>query len=220
MGLLHSLANVANQWQDDERCDCVADESSNHQGQRTKDEQDKVHIHSMDFLRYAFGDCVKKSRRLDGLAQRQASGSQDDDGPGKVVEILLGQDTNSKEDDNRHNGNHSHIAKGRLELMTGAPKSDGGETNDRDKPLPNGELFSHCPDRYDSCALARLESEQQQEPDAQNGENADGDDDEEPLPPCWRWLHEAEGHDVLRRSNRRQHAAYVRGQRNAHDDGL
>ena len=220
VGLVQPLANIVHQRQDNQRRNGVADEGGNHQDQAGEDEQDAIQAEILHALGDHLGDGVQQTRRVDGLAERQAAGRQDDDGPGEVVEVLLGEDADAKEEDDGDDGDDAHVAELGLKLVRGAPQADGGDSDQSDEPLQASELVLDGADGHDGGALAWLEGEQQQGPDEKQRDDADGDDDEEPLAPGRRGLHQADGDDVLWGGDGREHATYVGGEGNAHDDGL
>lgn len=67
--------------------------------------------------------------------------------------------------------------------MTYAPKDDGDDGDDADEPLDAGELVLEWPDGYDGGVAARLERYEEEAPDAEDGDDADGKRNEEPDAP-------------------------------------
>lgn len=91
-------------------------------------------------LRNGLGDGMEEARGCDGLAETEATGCENDDGPQEIVEVLLGEDARSKEKDQRDNRYHAHVTKCMLELVTDAPESDSSQGYDGDKVLNPGKF--------------------------------------------------------------------------------
>jgi hypothetical protein len=70
-------------------------------------------------------DSVKKTRRVNRLAEREAARGEDDDCPKKVVEVFLRKDTGSEEKNEGNDSYDAHIAENGLELVAYAPEDNG-----------------------------------------------------------------------------------------------
>lgn len=217
---VHRFADIADEGQDDEGGDGVGDESGDDEGEGGEDEQDAVEVEAVDLAGDVLGHGVQEAAGLDGFAEGEAAGGQDDDGPGEVVEVLLGQDADAEEDDDGQDGDDAHVAERAFQLVRRAPEADRRQADDGHEPLQGGEALFDGADGHDVGALARLECHDQEQPDQQDRDDAHGYHNEEPLAPGRLRLHDAERHDVLRRRDRRQHSTNVGGERDAHDDGL
>lgn len=180
MRVLHADADAVDERQDDERGDGVADEGGDDEDQAREDEQHGVQAEALDADGDLARDGVQEARAVDGLAEREAAGGQDDDGPQEVVEVLLGEDAGAEEQDDRDDGDHAHVAEDVLELVAHAPQHDGGERHERDEPLHAREAVLDGAHGDDRRALAGLEADEEEDPDYQDGDDADGDGDEEP----------------------------------------
>lgn len=161
----HPLADLVHQREDDERGDGVADEAGDHEDQDGEDDEHAVQAEALDALRDARGDGVQQAGGVDGFAEGEAAGSEDDDSPEEVVEVFLGEDAGAEEDDEGDDGYNAHVAEDWLELMCDAPEEDGQERHAANEVLCACEAVLHRADGDDGGAAAGLEREQQEEPD-------------------------------------------------------
>ena len=220
MGFLHAGADGVHQWQDDQRGDRMADEGGDDEDQGGEDDQDAVQAHALHLVRDGAGDGVQEAGGGDGLAEGEAAGGEDDDGPEEVVEVFLGQDAGAEEEDERDDGHDAHVAKDVLELVRHAPQDDRHNRDPADEPLDACELVLHGPDRHDGGAFSRLEGDEEEDPDEEDGDDADGEGDEEPDAPARLRPHVLQGDYVLRGSDGGGGAADVGGQGDAENEGF
>ena len=220
MGFLHAGADGVDQRQDDERGDRMADKGGNDEDQCGEHDQDAVETHALDFVRDGTGDGVEETGGGDGFAEREAASGEDDDGPEEVVEVFFCQDAGAEEEDERDDGHDAHVSEDVLELMGHAPEDNGHDGDAADKPLHARELVLHRPDRHDGGASSGLEGDEEEDPDEENGDDADGEGDEEPDAPAGLRPHVLEGDDVLWGSDGGGGAANVGGQGDAEDEGF
>lgn len=198
----------------------MANESSNDENKTTEDNKDSVQTHAFNTTGDRLGDSMEETRRVDRLAKGQATGSEDDDGPQEVVEVLLSEDTSSEEQHKRDDGHDTHVAKDVLELVADTPQHDSDDSDSADEPLDTSELVLHGADRHNSRALAWLEGEDQQTPDQQDRDDAHRQSDEEPDTPRRLRVHVLKSNEVLRRSNGRRSASDIGGQGDTEEQGL
>ena len=217
---LKPVADVGHKGQDDESGDRVANKRGDHQNEAGENKQDPVQAHLLNRLSNSLGHGVQETRRVDRLAERETARGQNDDGPREVVEVLLGQNAHTEEENDGDDGNDAHVSKDVFKLMRGAPQTDSGNAHNSDEPLHTREAVLNGADGHNGCPLARLETHQEKSPDHDQGNDAHGDDDEEPLTPRRRGLHDTDCNDVLGRCNRRQHSSDIGSERDAHDDGF
>ena len=104
--------------------------------------------------------------------------------------------------------------------MGKTPEDDSHDGDAADKPLDPGELVLHRPDGDDSRVAAWLEGEEEEEPDEEDGYDADGQRDEEPDAPPGLWSHVLQGDEVLGRGDRGGGAAHVGGEGDAEEEGF
>lgn len=101
----------------------------------------------------------------DGLAEGEAAGGEDDDGPQEVVEVFLGEDSRAEEQGHGDDGHDAHVAEDAFELVRHAPENDGAERDETDEPLHACEAVFHGPDGHDGRAFAGLEGDEKEDPD-------------------------------------------------------
>lgn len=183
MRLRHTLADLLDERQHNQRSNGMTDERRNNQDQAAEHNQHTIQTHPLDLLGDAVGDGVEQAGAVDGFAERETAGGEDDDGPEEVVEVLLGEDAGAEEEHDGDDGDDAHVAEDGLELVGDAPEDDGEDGDDADEPLDAGEPVAHAADRHDGRALAGLEGEQQEDPDDQDADDADREGDEEPHTP-------------------------------------
>lgn len=155
------------------------------------------------------GDRVQQSRGVDGFSERETTSSKNDNCPQEIVEVFLSENTGAKEENKRDDSNNAHVPKNLLKLVGETPQEDSYKGSDSDEPLNTGELVLDGTDWHDSCALARVEGDQEEDPDRENRKNADREGDEEPATPTWRGVHVLESNDVLGTSDWRGHTTDV-----------
>lgn len=73
--------------------------------------------------------------------------------------------------------------------MRDAPEDYRAEGDGADEPLHAGEAVLHGPDGDDGRAFPWLEGDEEEDPDEENGDDADGEGDEEPGAPAGLGLH-------------------------------
>lgn len=189
MGFRHCGADGLDEREDDEGGDGVGDEGGDEEDERGEDEEDAVEVHALDAVGDGSGDGVKETRGGDGLAEGEAPRGEDDDGPEEVVEVLLGEDAGAEKEGHGDDGHDAHVAEDALELVRDAPERDGGECDGADKPLHASEAVFHVSDGHDGRAFARLEGDEEENPDQEDGDDADGQGDEEPGTPAGFGFH-------------------------------
>ena len=67
--------------------------------------------------------------------------------------------------------------------MTQAPKHDRHHRHNGDEPLDPGEFIFHRADGNDGGVSPWLEGDEEEKPDEEDGDDADGEGDEEPDAP-------------------------------------
>ena len=217
MRLLHARADLLHERQDDQRRDGMADKRRDDEDQRREDEQHAVQTHARNAVCDRARNGMQQTRGTDRSPERQAARREDDDRPEEVVEVFFREDARAEEEDQWDDGDDAHVAEDALELVADAPEHYGRERHEADEPLHAGELVFHGPDRDDCGALAWLEGYEEEEPDSEDGEDADWEGDEEPGAPAGLWVHVLEGDDVLRGGDGRGGAADVGGEGDAED---
>lgn len=202
MRLRHALTHLLHKREHDKRRDGVADESRDDENETAEDAQNAVETHALDVGGDCLGDGVEQTGGVDGFAESEAAGGEDDDGPQEVVEVFFGEDAGSEEEHERDDGYDAHVAEDVFELVADAPQRNGDHSDDADKPLHAGELVLHRADRHDGRALAWLEGENKETPYQEDRDDAHRQRDEEPHGPRGLWVHVLKGNEVLRRSDR------------------
>lgn len=99
--------------------------------------------------------------------------------------------------------------------MRNAPEDDGANGNAADEPLHAGEFVLYWADGDDGGVLAGLEGGQEEEPDQQDGNDADGEGNKKPRAPAGFRAHIFKGDDILWRGDRGCGTANVGGEGNA-----
>lgn len=184
MWICHASSNLLHKWQDNERGDSVADECSDN-----CDECCKYHQHSVQaqmLYTSCDGHCngVQQPGRVDSFAKSQTTSSEDDDGPEKVVEVFLGQDSRTKEQGNWNDGNDTHVTKDGLQLVAHTPQHDRRKSDNANEPLDPAELVLHRPDGNNGSVAAWFEGDEKEKPDKQDRCDAHWESDEEPNAPA------------------------------------
>ncbi len=141
---------------------------------------------------------MEQSGGGDGFAKGKTAGSEDDDGPEKVVEVFFGEDTSAEEKDHWDECHNSHVSEDAFELVGDAPENDSADGDAADKPLDAGKLVLHRSDRDDSSAFAGLKRDEKEDPYENDGDDADWQGDKEPGAPTRFRLHILQGDYVLR----------------------
>lgn len=121
MWLGHLLSDLLDQRQDNESGNSVADKRCYNKDQGAENNQHTVQTHALNASGNRLSNCVQKTRRVDRLAERETTGSKDDDSPEEIVKVFLGKDTGTKEKHNGDNGYDTHIAKCKFKLVTDTP---------------------------------------------------------------------------------------------------
>lgn len=140
--MLHPHANLLDQGQDNESGNSVRYKSRDDKDQRRKYDQDPVEAVVCHPLCDGTRNGVQQTRRADRFSKTEAAGCENDNGPEKVVEVLLRQDTGSEEEDERNDRDDAHVTKCVLELVAHAPENDGNYRNNADEPLDSRKLVS------------------------------------------------------------------------------
>ena len=96
--------------------------------------------------------------------------------------------------------------------MRDAPQNNGCQGGDADEPLHAGEFVSDGPDGDDVRAFGGIEGKDEEAPDEEDGDYADGEGDEEPNEPARVRGHVLQRDDVLGRGDRGGCAADVGGE--------
>ena len=81
MRLRHALTHLLHEREHDERRDGVADESRDDEDEAAEDAEDAVETHAFDVGGDCLGDGVEQTGGVDGFAESEAAGGEDDDGP-------------------------------------------------------------------------------------------------------------------------------------------
>lgn len=162
----------------------MTDKSRDNGDQSREDAHDAVQAHTLDFSSDALRNGVQEPRTIHSFAERETAGREDDDGPEEIIEIFFRQYSRAEEEDDGDDGYDAHIAKDSFELVAETPEQNCNDGDDGDEPLNSGELVFHRADRDDGRVAAGAESDEQQYPDEQDGDDADGQGDEEPDAPA------------------------------------
>ena len=189
MGFRHRCADGLDEREDDEGGHGVGDEGGDEEDEGGEDDEDAVEVEALDAVGDGAGDGVQEAGGGDGLAEREAARGQDDDGPEEIVEVFLGEDAGAEEEGHRDDGYDAHVAEDPFQLVRDAPQHDGAERDGADEPLHAGEAILHRADGDDGRALARLEGDEEEDPDQEDGDDADGEGDEEPGAPAGFGIH-------------------------------
>lgn len=135
MWLVHADADGVDEFEDDEGGDGVGDESGDDEDQGGEDDEDGVEAQALDACSDGVGDGVQEARAVDGFAEGEAAGCEDDDGPEEVVEVFFGEDAGAEEEDEGDDGYDAHVAEYVLELLADAPEDNCAKGDERDEPL-------------------------------------------------------------------------------------
>lgn len=82
--------------------------------------------------------------------------------------------------------------------MTQAPEDDCYQRRENNEILHSIQLVLHRAYCHNCRPLSGLECDEKQDPNEQDGYDADGEGNEEPDSPRWAWMHVLECDDVLR----------------------
>ncbi len=175
----------------------MADKGRNHEDQRCEHDQHAIQTHALDLLRNSPRDSVQEPGARNGFAKRKPAGGEDDDGPEEVVKVLLCEDARAEKEDDGDDGDDAHVAEDAFELVRDAPEHDCEDSDAADEPLHAGEFVLDGADGHNGGAFAGLEGDKEEEPDEEDGDDADGQGDKEPDAPAWLGTHVLEGNDVL-----------------------
>lgn len=165
MRILHPSTNLVHQRKDNQRSNGMGDESCDDEDQRCEDDEDAVETHAFDFFGDGACDGMQQTRRGDCFAEREAAGSEDDDGPEEIVEVFLGENARAEEGDHGDDGYNAHVAEDAFELMRHAPEDYGYDSDDADEVLYTGEFVLHRPCGDDGGAFSGLEGDEEEDPD-------------------------------------------------------
>ena len=220
MRLAHALAHLRHERKDDQGGHGMADEGRDHEDQARKHHEHGIKTHALDLGGDGAGDGVQQPGAGDGFAETQPAGGEDDDGPEEIIKVFFGEDAGAEEEDDGDDGDDAHVAEDGFELVGDAPEDDGDHGDAADEPLDAGEFVLHRTDGHDGGASAGPEGHQEQDPDQEDGDDADRKGDEEPSAPAWLWAHVLEGDNVLGGGDGRGGAADVGGQGNAENEGF
>ena len=189
MGFRHRCADGLDEREDDEGGHGVGDEGGDDEDEGGEDDEDAVKVHALDAFGDGAGDGVQEAGGGDGLAKGETTGCEDDDGPEEIVEVFLGEDAGAEEQGHGDDGDNAHVAKDAFQLVRDAPEHDGAECDDADEPLHASEAIFHGPDGDDGRAFARLEGDEEEDPDQEDGDDADGEGNKEPCAPAGFGIH-------------------------------
>jgi len=167
MRLRHARADCVHEGQDNQRGDGVGDEGRDDKDQGGEDDEDAVEAHALDFCGDGGGDGVEEARGVDGFAEGEAAGCEDDDGPEEVVEVFFCEDAGAEEEGEWDDGYDAHVAEDVFELVAYAPEDYGDDGDDADEPLHACEFVFHWPYR-DDCEAFGGEGDDEEEPDEQD----------------------------------------------------
>ncbi|KAI6776999.1 hypothetical protein HG530_000944 [Fusarium avenaceum] len=181
--LLHCNTHIEDKGQEDESSDSVANKGCNNQNQSREDNQHAIKTHALNLCRNNLRKSVEQTRRAHSFAQRQTTRSEDNDSPGEVVEVLLGQKTNAEEEHDGNDSNDTHISELGLKLVASAPQSNGSDSDNGHEPLNTSKLLLNRANRSNCRTLTWLESDEEKKPDEDDRDSANGDNDEKPLKP-------------------------------------
>ena len=126
---------------------------------------------------------MEESTRGDGFAKGKSTCSEDDDGPEEIVEIFFGEDTSSKKEHERDDGNDTHVSEYGFELMRCTPEADSCKGYEDDEPLTTVKSIFHGPNGNNCCVATWVEGNDEENPDEENGNDAHREGDEEPCSP-------------------------------------
>jgi hypothetical protein len=121
MRMVHVLAHLPDERQEDDRRNGMAHKRGGYQNDRREDNGHAIQTQAAD----AFGDDVRngvqQTGAVDDCAERETSGSKNNDGPQEVVEVFVSQDTSPKEYGHRNDGNDAHVSKVPLKAAAETP---------------------------------------------------------------------------------------------------
>ena len=163
----------------------MTDKRRHNSNERSEHAHNTVQAHIAHLLRNALGNGMQQAGAIHSLSKRQATSSQDNDGPQEIIEIFFSQDTRTEEQENRDDSNDTHISKDSFELVARTPERDGRQRNNGYEPLDAGEFVFHGSYGHDCGIPAWLESHEEQDPDQEDGDDADWKRNEEPDAPAW-----------------------------------
>ena len=104
--------------------------------------------------------------------------------------------------------------------MRDTPQRNSDHGNAADEPLYTGELVFRGPDRDNDSSFARLERDEEEDPDEKNRDDADGKCDEEPDAPARLRPHILQSDDVLRRGDGGRGTTYICGKGDTKNEGF
>ena len=104
--------------------------------------------------------------------------------------------------------------------MANAPKNNGSDCDDTDEPLGCRESISDWSNGHDGGVAAGLECDEQQNPNENNGNDADRECNEKPNAPGRLWGHILKGDEILRGRDGGSSATHVGGKGNAEEKGF
>lgn len=151
--ILHVLADLLDERQDNQRGHRVTDEGRHDEYQRREHDQHAIQAEALDAVRNTQRNRMEQARGGDGLAKREAARRQDDNGPEKVVEVFFRQDAGAEEEYHWDDGDDAHVAEYAVQLVTEAPEYDGHESGDADEPLQARESVFYRAYWHDVGAL-------------------------------------------------------------------
>ncbi|KAG7747693.1 hypothetical protein KL912_003065 [Ogataea haglerorum] len=212
--LAELLADGLHERNQDQRGDGVRHKRGKHDAEHAENRQNRDSRVRVDSFGERRGDGVQQAGRADALAERDAAHGEQDDRPGVVVDVGGGEQAGAVEGDDGHDGDHAGGPEPRLELRLDAPQHDGEHGHEADVVLFEGEGGLDGLDGLD-LDVVDLEGEDHLEPHDKEADYAQRDGEREPVAPRRVWLERLDGDDVLRRRDRRAHAAHVRHERDA-----
>ncbi|KAG7904901.1 hypothetical protein KL907_003117 [Ogataea polymorpha] len=190
-----------------------------HHAQHAEDGQYRDRRVRVDSVGEGGGDGVEQTGRADGLAERDAAHREQDDRPGVVVDVRGGEQACSVESDDRHDRDDAGRPESRLELRLETPQHNGEHGHEADVVLFEGEGGAYRLDRLDFHGV-NFERENHLQPHQEKPNQTQRDRKREPVTPGRVWLECLDGDDILRRRDRRTHAAHVGHERYAQHESL
>lgn len=128
----------------------------------------------LDSFADSVGQGMQKPGGCHSFPKTKSAGGQNDDGPQEIVEVFFIKDASSEEQNHGDDSDHTHVAEDMLELMAATPEGNGGHRDNGDEPLNAGEFVFDGANRDQSGVTAGMEGGQQEAPDQQDGDDADG----------------------------------------------
>lgn len=110
MRLRHSLAHALHQREEYKRSDGMRNEGRDDENDAREREQHGIKTEVLHAGGDALRQGMQQARGADCGAEREAAGSEDDDGPEEVVEVLFCEDAGAEEKYDGDDGDDAHVA--------------------------------------------------------------------------------------------------------------